>query len=165
MIKDCDGCAAYWPSELVQIVDQFKSQCNSAANVIAVKTDMTNLTKALQHMVEVQKVQPVAKKTIDVVVATEEQKENTIENKTTDSPAVNAFSCSDWCKGGGHGDFGQVIGTAPFCGASCNNDCPNGSCELATSEMSDYGHGCATGNKVCCCSGKTGDKDGAAVVV
>merc|ERR1711879_764858 len=65
-----------------------------------------------------------------------------------------AFSCSDWCKSGGHGDFGQVIGTAPFCGASCNNDCPNGSCEIATSEMSDYGHGCATGDKVCCCSGK-----------
>merc|ERR1711972_71765 len=64
------------------------------------------------------------------------------------------FTCSQWCSDGGHGDYGQIIGTAPFCGASCNSDCPNGACELATSEMSDYGHGCATGNKVCCCSGK-----------
>jgi len=64
---------------------------------------------------------------------------------------VGGFSCSQWCSGGGHGKYGQVIGTAPFCNASCNS-CPNGACTLATSEMSDYGSGCATGNKVCCCS-------------
>jgi hypothetical protein len=100
------------------------------------------------------------------------QKKQSIEKKTTnmlakvaDVEPANAFSCSDWCKSGGHGDFGQIIGTAPFCGASCNSDCPNGSCEIATSEMSDYGHGCATGNKVCCCSGQAGDKERASMVV
>eukprot|EP00929_Paragymnodinium_shiwhaense_P056752 TRINITY_DN28411_c0_g1_i2.p1 TRINITY_DN28411_c0_g1~~TRINITY_DN28411_c0_g1_i2.p1 ORF type:complete len:170 (-),score=40.62 TRINITY_DN28411_c0_g1_i2:275-784(-) len=71
-----------------------------------------------------------------------------------EAEASNAFSCSDWCKSGGHGDFGQVIGTAPFCGGDCNSDCPNGACQTATSEMSDYGKGCATGSKVCCCSSK-----------
>merc|ERR1712083_260537 len=84
------------------------------------------------------------------------------EKETVPKPtAWTSFTCSQWCSDGGHGSYGQIIGTAPFCGSSCNSDCPNGACEVATSEMSDYGSGCTTGDKVCCCS----KKDNAETVV
>merc|ERR1711971_606954 len=70
------------------------------------------------------------------------------------TPATaQAFSCSDWCQSAGHG-LGQIIGTAPVCKTSCSGDCPDGACERATKEMTDYGHGCAIGEKICCCSKK-----------
>lgn len=61
------------------------------------------------------------------------------------------LSCSGWCKDGGHGHIGQIFGTAPACGGSCG-DCNGNYCYEATSAMPDYGHGCSSGHKVCCCS-------------
>jgi len=63
-----------------------------------------------------------------------------------------AASCSDLCADGGHGTVGFISGTAPACGGVCA-DCGDGHCyQVEKGSVSDYGHGCATGNKVCCCS-------------
>ena len=59
------------------------------------------------------------------------------------------FSCSDMCNSGGWGT-GSVQGTAPFCGASCT-DCDGKCFTVDEGDVTDYGHGCATGDKVCCC--------------
>merc|ERR1719506_3293790 len=50
------------------------------------------------------------------------------------------------------GTTGFVSGTAPFCGGVCA-DCGDGHCyHVEKGSVSDYGHGCTSGNKVCCCS-------------
>ena len=68
-----------------------------------------------------------------------------------DSMAVAmASSCSEFCQSANHGD-GKVIGTAPSCRGYCGVDCPNTKCDIAISSWADYGYGCWTGNKVCCC--------------
>merc|ERR1712032_560269 len=60
-------------------------------------------------------------------------------------------SCSDLCSDGGHGSYGFISGTAPFCGGDCS-DCGGNYCyHVEEGSVSDYGSGCATGNKVCCC--------------
>ncbi|KAG8460248.1 hypothetical protein KFE25_004496 [Diacronema lutheri] len=66
---------------------------------------------------------------------------------------VRSMRCADFCAEGGFG-YGMVIGTAPACGASCGSDC-GGECSTATDFFSDYGAGCATGSKRCCCARKT----------
>merc|ERR1719410_1968789 len=64
--------------------------------------------------------------------------------------ARSVGSCSDWCRRAGAGDVGNIIGTAPFCDASCN-ECP-GKCTVGgVDEFTDYGSGCMSGNKICCC--------------
>ncbi len=63
---------------------------------------------------------------------------------------ILADSCSGHCQSGSHGD-GVIIGTAPFCGGNCKEDCPGRSCYIGTSNWADYGSGCWSGNKVCCC--------------
>ena len=60
-------------------------------------------------------------------------------------------SCSLFCQSGGYGD-GTIIGTAPFCNAECSRDCKEGHCTIASGRWSDYGNGCWTGNKICCCA-------------
>merc|ERR1712093_826618 len=66
---------------------------------------------------------------------------------------ASAPSCNSVCQSSG-GAFGQIIGTAPFCGASCDGDCPQPRKFCFTSskdaDLVDYGAGCATGDKVCC---------------
>jgi len=62
-------------------------------------------------------------------------------------------SCDDWCQGGGFG-HGVTIGTAPFCGASCAEDCSGNVCSSSNNFFSDHGDGCASGDKVCCCAKK-----------
>merc|ERR1719510_1182442 len=65
-----------------------------------------------------------------------------------------APSCSEWCSSAGHGDYGVILGTAPTCDGHCS-DC-NGACQVgAVGEFSDYGAGCWSGSKVCCCSAST----------
>jgi len=60
------------------------------------------------------------------------------------------FSCPDLCSSGGFGG-GFVSGTAPACGGSCD-DCNGGQCfAVSSGDVTDYGHGCSTGDKVCCC--------------
>eukprot|EP00929_Paragymnodinium_shiwhaense_P116916 TRINITY_DN8695_c0_g1_i1.p1 TRINITY_DN8695_c0_g1~~TRINITY_DN8695_c0_g1_i1.p1 ORF type:complete len:315 (-),score=67.85 TRINITY_DN8695_c0_g1_i1:198-1142(-) len=60
------------------------------------------------------------------------------------------FSCADLCQSGGWGG-GEVIGTAPSCGASCA-DCKGNKCfGVSVDDVTDYGHGCWSGDKVCCC--------------
>merc|ERR1711933_326864 len=62
-------------------------------------------------------------------------------------------SCSDWCKRAGAGDVGNIIGTAPFCDANCD-EC-SGKCTVGgVDEFTDYGSGCMSGNKICCCQYK-----------
>merc|ERR1711871_568711 len=74
--------------------------------------------------------------------------------KKKDAPtAPGTTSCDDWCQGGGFG-HGVTIGTAPFCGASCANDCAGNVCSSSNDFFSDHGNGCATGDKVCCCAKK-----------
>jgi len=63
-----------------------------------------------------------------------------------------ATSCADLCTDGGHGTTGFISGTAPACGGVCA-DCGDGHCyQVEKGSVSDYGKGCWTGNKVCCCS-------------
>merc|ERR550537_290163 len=73
---------------------------------------------------------------------------------------ASAPSCNSVCQSSG-GAFGQIIGTAPFCDASCDGDCPSPRKFCFTSSkdagLVDYGAGCATGDKVCCCMGGAGD--------
>lgn len=61
-----------------------------------------------------------------------------------------ATSCSDFCQSGGFGD-GVIIGTAPFCDGQCGRDCTT-HCTIASLDWDDYGAGCWTGNKICCCA-------------
>ena len=56
---------------------------------------------------------------------------------------ITSESCTDYCQSANYGD-GLVIGTAPFCAGKCDQDCPN-------SSWVDYGNGCWSGNKICCC--------------
>lgn len=66
---------------------------------------------------------------------------------------ATAGSCNEACIAVG-GAYGQVIGTAPACGGDCGQDCQGGfKCFIATDAMTDYGSGCWSGNKVCCCIG------------
>ena len=62
---------------------------------------------------------------------------------------IMANSCSQFCQSGGYGD-GTVIGTAPFCAGACGRDCVT-HCTYANSDWEDYGSGCWSGNKICCC--------------
>ena len=62
---------------------------------------------------------------------------------------ITSESCSAFCQSAGAGD-GLIIGTAPFCGGNCQEDCST-HCSIATSNWVDYGSGCWTGNKICCC--------------
>ena len=62
-------------------------------------------------------------------------------------------SCQSECKNEGKNKW-KIIGTAPFCGASCD-DCSGGGEECLSADyrqLSDYGAACFTGQKVCCCS-------------
>jgi len=81
--------------------------------------------------------------------------------------AVGSQSCNSVCLAAG-GVFGQIIGTAPACGASCANDCssPHSICWTSSKDggLVDYGHGCVTGDKVCCCIGAGGTVSEAQVV-
>jgi hypothetical protein len=61
-------------------------------------------------------------------------------------------SCGGLCADGGHGTTGFISGTAPACGGTCA-DCGDGHCyQVEKGSVSDYGHGCWSGHKVCCCS-------------
>jgi hypothetical protein len=59
-------------------------------------------------------------------------------------------SCDSYCKATGF-SAGRVIGTVPFCAASCKDCASSEKCYNNWSE----GNGCMTGNKVCCCGGKS----------
>jgi len=66
-------------------------------------------------------------------------------------PLPSPFSCADYCGSGGWGG-GSVLGTAPFCGVSCESDCPGKKCvTVGQDDVTDYGKSCVSGNKVCCC--------------
>jgi len=68
--------------------------------------------------------------------------------------ANSAPSCTQWCEAQNAG-VGNIIGTAPTCEANCYDDC-NGACTVGgVGEFSDYGSGCWTGNKICCCQKKS----------
>jgi len=70
-----------------------------------------------------------------------------------------AFQQKGWvpipAKGKKHDKDVNVIGTAPFCGGSCDKDClsqdKKNFCVRATFAYTDFGKACMTGNKVCCC--------------
>ena len=75
----------------------------------------------------------------------------TIQELKESFARIMASSCSDYCQSAQKGD-GVIIGTAPFCDGQCSRDCPKGRlCTIATSSWSDYGAGCWSGNKICCC--------------
>eukprot|EP00930_Biecheleria_cincta_P008220 TRINITY_DN109619_c0_g1_i1.p1 TRINITY_DN109619_c0_g1~~TRINITY_DN109619_c0_g1_i1.p1 ORF type:complete len:475 (-),score=41.67 TRINITY_DN109619_c0_g1_i1:119-1543(-) len=69
---------------------------------------------------------------------------------SNDARRTSWSSCDGYCRSLGLGS-GVVKGTAPFCDASCV-EC-SGSCKVVTTKsgMSDYGSGCWSGDKVCCC--------------
>lgn len=75
-----------------------------------------------------------------------------VEDKFVPPPkSPTPFSCGEFCSSGGWGG-GSVKGTAPSCGASCHGDCSGRKCVTVSSgDVSDYGHNCWTGDKVCCC--------------
>merc|ERR1719343_732313 len=76
---------------------------------------------------------------------------HTKDKKHPPAPLPSPFSCADFCNSGGWGG-GSVLGSAPFCGASCSDDCPGKKCiTVGQDDVTDYGHSCASGNKVCCC--------------
>lgn len=65
---------------------------------------------------------------------------------------VNAVTCSVLCSTGGHGTQGFIVGTAPACKGTCA-DCRDDHCyQVEKGSVDDYGDGCWTGHKVCCCS-------------
>jgi hypothetical protein len=74
-------------------------------------------------------------------------------SKQIDDPPAKLptpFSCAALCNSGGFGN-GKVIGTAPACGGHCS-DCGGRKCfGVSSGDVTDYGHGCSSGNKVCCC--------------
>ena len=75
----------------------------------------------------------------------------TIQELKESFARITANSCSEFCRSARKGE-GLIIGTAPFCGGKCSEDCPNGRhCTIGTSSWADYGSGCWTGNKICCC--------------
>jgi hypothetical protein len=57
--------------------------------------------------------------------------------------AATQASCYTWCKDGGNGG-GVIIGTAPSCGGSCEEDCSGHTCTA-------WPANCWSGHKVCCC--------------
>jgi len=64
----------------------------------------------------------------------------------------NEQSCSTYCEGG-NGSVGVIVGTAPSCAASCEDDCPGRLCvQSGKGNFVDHGSGCWSGHKVCCCS-------------
>lgn len=63
---------------------------------------------------------------------------------------IQSTSCSEFCQSGGYGD-GLIIGTAPFCDGKCSRDCSKTHCAYGNLDWSDYGSGCWSGNKICCC--------------
>ena len=63
---------------------------------------------------------------------------------------ISSDSCTQFCQSGNYGD-GFIVGTAPFCSAKCSSDCSSTHCSLAHSRWSDYGSGCLSGSKICCC--------------
>lgn len=67
-------------------------------------------------------------------------------------------SCSALCQSSNSGN-GRMIGTSPFCSASCA-EC-TGTCQIVVKAdgFSDYGAGCWSGDKVCCCD-RTGPPPG-----
>ena len=58
--------------------------------------------------------------------------------------------CSSRCASAGAGG-GTTIGTAPFCGGDCSEDCPMGNLCFPNQPAN-----CWTGNKICCCDRKAG---------
>jgi hypothetical protein len=90
---------------------------------------------------------PVKAKTAQAAVEETDDKRAATGAQT--EPQPNPLSCDEFCQSGSHGR-GVPIGTAPFCGASCANDCHHGNfCQEPWSE----GHGtCASGHKICCCA-------------
>uniref|UniRef100_A0A0G4HBU7 Lipid-binding serum glycoprotein C-terminal domain-containing protein n=1 Tax=Chromera velia CCMP2878 TaxID=1169474 RepID=A0A0G4HBU7_9ALVE len=68
--------------------------------------------------------------------------------------ALSNGSCHDTCKeeskkaGNTFPGLGTVVGTAPFCGATCHEDCTGRICK---GDWRD-GKKCNTGQKVCCCA-------------
>ena len=60
--------------------------------------------------------------------------------------AVNQEDCNQYCQSAGHGNR-VIIGTAPFCGADCSEDCHSNNCL-------NWPDNCWTGHKICCCVSK-----------
>ena len=56
---------------------------------------------------------------------------------------MSQLTCTAFCESSGHG-IGVVIGTAPFCAGSCEDDCNGRECIR-------WPANCWTGHKVCCC--------------
>merc|ERR1711957_237823 len=82
-----------------------------------------------------------------------QSKEKNLNNfDVKDDANLKGISCQSICEAKG-GAYGEVIGTAPSCGVSCSGDCdPSATfCITANSRMSDYGNGCWSGYKICCC--------------
>merc|ERR1719297_280252 len=71
---------------------------------------------------------------------------------------LESYTCSSLCQSLNSGN-GYISGTAPFCGASCT--ACSGTCQIVTKAdaMDDYGSGCWSGDKVCCCD-RTGPPAG-----
>lgn len=46
----------------------------------------------------------------------------------------------------------MLVGTAPRCGARCEDDCRDGACSLATDFFKEYGKSCALGGEKVCSS-------------
>jgi len=56
-----------------------------------------------------------------------------------------AVDCMEWCLKWKHNE-GNMVGTGPFCEASCSSSCA--SAARCTAWPSD----CVTGHRVCCCT-------------
>ena len=75
--------------------------------------------------------------------------------------AAAARTCDSVCQAAG-GVWGHIIGTAPSCAADCDHDCKGSLfCNVVNSGdgFDDYGHGCASGDKICCCIGHANTSD------
>lgn len=60
MISACSGCTEYWPSQIVSLVDQYKSQCGSASASV----NRTEFAKAVKKAGLTGSLAPAREKTL-----------------------------------------------------------------------------------------------------
>uniref|UniRef100_A0A0G4EZF8 Uncharacterized protein n=1 Tax=Chromera velia CCMP2878 TaxID=1169474 RepID=A0A0G4EZF8_9ALVE len=90
------------------------------------------------------------------------------EGKSLQATASGWTGCEEFCKkaandgGSTFAGFGQPVGTAPYCEATCDNDCWRRACKPGLED----GNKCLLrGEKICCCAVVGYTPDGGEVVI
>lgn len=147
--SDCSGraCLQYIPGNVAGWMPDAGAVCLNEAFKLA-KVVFAERNESLWEKFEDLKMTPGKA----CCCATPLPRKDSFKKKEAPTPPGQT-SCDDWCQQGGFG-HGVTIGTAPACGASCDQDCPGQVCSSSSDFFSDHGSGCLTGDKVCCCAKK-----------